>query len=77
MKYKFPQFGVEIINPKIEVNLRTIGDNALDKLLSVDFLMVTDSATFGERATNMPYQDTWEDKQVEGMVLEWLKQFEI
>jgi hypothetical protein len=77
MKYKFPQFKVEIENPTISVNLDSIGDKAISKQLSVDILLTTDSAQFGVRAEDMPYTDTWEDSEVEGMVSEWLKQFEV
>ena len=77
MTYKFPQFKVEISNPTISVNLNTIQDKAIDQLLSVDVLLTTDSATFGVTANDMPYSDTWEDSEVEGMVVKWLKQFEI
>jgi hypothetical protein len=77
MTYLFPQFKVEISNPKISVNLNTIQDKAIDKLLSVDVVLNTDSATFGVTASDMPYSDTWEDDDVKGMVLNWLKQFEI
>ena len=77
MILKFEQFNVEIINPIISVNLNTIQDKAIDQLLSVDVLLTTDSATFGVTADDMPYTDTWEDSEVEGMVAKWLKQFEI
>lgn len=77
MTYKFEQFNVEILNPKISVNLNTIQDKAIDQLLSVDVVLTTDSATFGVTASDMPYTDTWEDSKIEGMVLNWLKQFEI
>jgi hypothetical protein len=77
MTYLFPQFKVEISNPTIFVNLNTIQDKAIDKLLSVDVVLNTDSATFGVTAIDMPYTDTWEDDDVKGMVLNWLKQFEI
>lgn len=77
MTYKFEQFNVEISNPKISVNLNTIQDKAVDQLLSVDVVLTTDTATFGVTASDMPYTDTWEDNEVEGMVLNWLKQFEI
>jgi hypothetical protein len=76
MTYKFPQFNVEIENPKISVNLDTIQDKAISKLLSVSLTLATDTATFGVTAEDIPYTDTWEDKEVEGMVLNWLKQFE-
>jgi hypothetical protein len=77
MKYKFPQFKVEIENPTITIDLNTISDKALDKLLSVDVLLTTDTASFGVRAEDMPYVITWEDSEVQGMVDIWLTQFEI
>jgi hypothetical protein len=76
MTYKFEQFKVEIENPTIEVNLDSIGDKALSKQLSVDITLTTDSAKFGVRAEDMPYTDTWEDSDIEGMVNNWLTQFE-
>jgi hypothetical protein len=42
MTYLFPQFKVEISNPTISVNLNTIQDKAIDKLLSVDVVLTTD-----------------------------------
>jgi hypothetical protein len=77
MKYKFPQFKVEIENPTITIDLDTIGDKAISKQLSVDILLTTDSAQFGVRAEDMPYIETWEDSDVEPMVVEWLTQFEV
>jgi hypothetical protein len=77
MKYKFEQFKVEIVNPTIAVNLNTIQDKAIDKLLSVDITLATETATFGVTAEDMPYVDTWEDSEVEGMVNNWLIQFEV
>jgi hypothetical protein len=74
--YKFPQFNVEIINPTVAVNLNTIRDKAIDKLLSVDITLTTDTATFGVIAIDMSYVDTWEDEDIEGMVNDWLIQFE-
>jgi hypothetical protein len=76
MKYKFPQFNVEIIDPVIEIDLNTIQDKAIDKLLSVDVLLSTDTASFGVRAEDMPYVDTWEDDDIPTMVDNWIKQYE-
>lgn len=76
MKYKFPQFNVEIIDPVIEIDLNTIQDKAIDKLLSVDVLLSTDTAQFGVMAQDMAYVDTWEDDDIPTMVDNWLKQFE-
>lgn len=77
MTYKFPQFQVQIVDPTIAINLNTISDKALDKLLGVDVLLATDSAEFGVRAEDMPYTDSWDDADVPDMVNNWLIQFEI
>ena len=77
MTYKFPQFQVEITDPAISINLNTISDKALDKLLAVDVLLTTASAQFGVRAENMPYTDTWDDADVPDMVNVWLAQFAV
>ena len=77
MTYKFPQFNIELVNPTIEIDLNTIQDKAIDKLLSVDVLLSTDSAKFGVRAKDMPYVNTWEDGDIPNMVNIWLIQFEI
>ena len=77
MGYKFEQFKVEIEPTSIEVDLNTIRDKAIDKQLSVDILLISDSGKFGINKENMPYVDSWSDEDVYGMVVEWLKQFEI
>jgi hypothetical protein len=77
MTYKFPQFKVQIVNPTIAINLNTISDKALDKLLSVDIILSTTTATFGVRAEDMPYTITWEDVDVPDMVNIWLAQFAV
>ena len=74
--YIFPQFKVSIIDPSIEVNMNSISDRAVDKLLSVDVVLTTDTASFGVRAEDMPYRDTWEDSEIAGMVDTWLTQYE-
>lgn len=76
MKYKFPQFNVEIVDPTITIDLNTIQDKAIDKLLSVDVILSTDTAQFGVIAQDMPYVDTWEDSDIPAMVDNWLIQFE-
>ena len=77
MKLKFNQFNVEIIDPTVTVDLNTIHDKAIDKLLSVSVTLETKTAKFGLEAVDMPYVDTWEDSEVKSMVNEWLTQFEI
>jgi hypothetical protein len=75
--YKFPQFNIEIQNPITSINMNTIGDKAVDKLLSVDIILTTESSSFGVRAEDMPYVNTWEDSDVVNMVNDWLIQFEV
>jgi hypothetical protein len=77
MTYKFPQFNIEIKDPSLLVSLNTIQDRALDKLLSVLVILSTDTAEFGVVAENMPYVDTWEDSDIQGMVNIWLQQYEV
>jgi len=77
MTYKFPQFQVEITDPAISINLNTISDKAIDKLLGVNILLTTTSAQFGVRAEDMPYVDTWDDSDIPDMVNIWLTQFAI
>ena len=75
--YKFEQFKVEIVNPTITIDLNTIQDKAIAKLLSVDILLSTDSATFGVTANDMPYEYSWDDDDIPTMVDKWIKQFEV
>lgn len=77
MTYKFPQFKVTITDPTIAINMNSIQDKAIDKLLSVDITLATDTATFGVTATDMPYSPTWDDDDVAPMVNQWLIQFEV
>jgi hypothetical protein len=77
MTYKFPQFQVEITDPTISINLNTISDKAIDKLLGVDVLLTTASAQFGVRAEDMPYVDTWDDADIPDMVNIWLAQYAV
>lgn len=77
MKYKLEQFRVEIEPTSIDVDLNTIRDKAIDKQLSVDIVLICEGGKFGVTAENMPYLDSWSDEDVEPMVYEWLKQFEV
>jgi hypothetical protein len=77
MTYKFNQFQVEITDPTVEINLNSIQDKAIDKLLSVDIILSTTTATFGVKAEDMSYVDSWEDTDISSMVNTWLVQFEV
>lgn len=77
MKYKFEQFKIEIDPTSIEVDLNTIKDKAIDKTITVDVILIADGCRYGVHAEDMPYLDSWSDEDIEPMVNEWLKQFEI
>jgi hypothetical protein len=57
--------------------MNSIGDRAVDQLLSVDIVLTVPSALFGVRMENMPYVDTWEDSDVPGMVDIALQAYEV
>lgn len=77
MTYKFTQFNVQIVNPTITINLNTISDKAIDKLLSVDLVLTTENANFGVTATDMPYDISWNDSDISHMVDIWLSKYAI
>ena len=75
--YKFPEFNVEIVNPTVTINMNTIGDMAIDQLLSVDIVLTVPGATFGVRMEDMPYTDTWDDSDIPDMVNIALQAYEV
>ena len=78
MKLKFEQFKTEITDPTISIDMRSIMDNTIEKLLSVSITLETaNTKIYGVRITDIPYTDTWEDADIEGLVMERLKDFEI
>ena len=78
MKLKFEQLKTEITDPTISIDMRSIMDNTIEKLLSVSITLETaNTKIYGVRITDIPYTDTWEDADIEGLVMERLKDFEI
>lgn len=73
--YSFPQFSVTITDPEVDILMNTIGDKAVNKLLSVDILLTTATAQFGVRMEDMPYDPTWDDSEVPGMVNTKLQEY--
>jgi hypothetical protein len=72
MKYTFPQFNLEIEPTKIIVDLETIRDRAISKLLCVNIKLVTDRVTYVHSLEGIPYQETWSDEDVEQLALDFL-----
>ena len=77
-KYKFPQFNIEIENPTISIDMTSIKDNAIDKLLSISIALQTLSTKiYGVELSDMPYEGNWIDEDIEPMVMQKLTEFEV
>jgi len=78
MTYRFEQFKTEITNPTIIINMANIVDNTILNKLMVSVILQADNAKmYGILLDNISYSVTWEDSQIEAMVLARLKDFEI
>ena len=73
--YKFPQFQVEIVNPTVAVDMTQITDNTVQKELTVNVLLETDTSKFGVSLYAVKYKEVWYDDDVLPLVLERLKDF--
>jgi hypothetical protein len=73
--YKFEQFNVQIANPVVSIDMNTIGDKAIDKLLSVNITLTTQDAEFGVRLEDMPYEATWDDSDISDIVNTKLQEY--
>lgn len=77
-KYKFTQFNTIIVDPTITIDMSSIRDNAIDKLLTVDItLETTTSKLYGVKLVGMSYEGNWIDTDIPNMVSTKLKDFEI
>ena len=75
MTYKFPQFNIEIENPRVEVI--TILDTISSKSCEVLINLVTDSTTFGVTLSGFTYSEDWNDAEVEAWVLTELEKYAV
>ena len=75
MTYKFPQFNVEIVNPRIEVLV--IHDTIAKRTCSVDVLLTTETANFGITLAGFTYVNDWNDEEVELWTLTELSKYEV
>jgi len=75
MTYKFPQFNVEIENPRVEVI--TILDTIASKSCEVLVNLVTDSTTFGVTLSGFTYENDWNDTEVEAWTLTELSKYAV
>lgn len=79
MTYKFEQFKVEITDPTIQINVDSLAVQPTQMTMSIDIVLVTDSARFGVNLTNIPI-NTLEFQgygQLEERVLHKLQEYAI
>jgi len=77
IQYKFPQFKVEIVNPTVTVDMTNITDNTVQKELTVNVLLETDTAKFGVSLDAVKYENAWYDADVYDLVINRLKDFQV
>lgn len=81
-KYVFPQFNFTIENPFIEIDYTNIIDNAIDNLLTITFSIKTSNMSSHTKAEmlgisldNIPYDGTWENGDLLGLLETRLNDF--
>jgi len=78
MTYKFEQFKTEITDPIVIVDMTNIADNTIESMLTIGVTLQTPNAKmYGVSLDKIPYVKTWSDSQIEGLVMERLKDFVI
>ena len=78
MTYKFEQFKTEITDPIVIVDMTNITDNTIESMLTIGVTLQTSNAKmYGVSLDKIPYVKTWSDSQIEGLVMERLKDFAI
>ena len=78
MTYRFEQFKTEITDPTVVVDMTNIADNTVSSMLTVGITLTTSNAKmYGVSLNKIPYVKTWSDSQIQGLVMERLKDFAI
>ena len=78
MTYKFEQFKTEITDPIVVVDMTNVADNTIESTLTIGVTLTTPNAKmYGVSLDKIPYVKTWEDSQIESLVMERLKDFAI
>ena len=78
MTYRFEQFKTEITDPIVIVDMTNIADNTIESMLTIGVTLTTPNAKmYGVSLDKIPYVKTWSDSQIEGLVMERLKDFVI
>jgi hypothetical protein len=76
MNYKFPDFNIEIVNPKVTVV--NVSDKIQLKYCVVSILLIDEVGTqFGFTFPNLfTYVDSWEDDDIDAWVNKQLVQYQ-
>ena len=69
--YKFEQFNVEIVNPRVTVT--TVIDNIIDKVCNATVLLTTSSTIFGVEFNGYSYTEDWNDQDI----IDWVNNVEL
>lgn len=78
MTYKFEQFKTEITDPIVIIDMTNVSDNTIESTLTIGVTLQTPNAKmYGVSLDKIPYDKTWSDSQIEGLVMERLKDFAI
>jgi len=79
MKYKFPQFNVEITNPTITVHPTDIKVDAINKTISLSVTLEVFDAKFGVSLKDIPVDNlNWEgETNLMERALQGLSQYEV
>lgn len=73
--YKFEQFNIEIVNPKVTV--LTVHDNIQIRECNVDVLLTTPTTNFGINFTSFTYVSDWNDTDIINWVDNILTKYEV
>ena len=77
MRYKFEQFDAEIENPSLEVDMTRIVDNTIKQELTIPIVLATENSRFGIELNDIVYVNSWNDSDIETLVMNRLLDFEI
>ncbi len=78
MTYRFEQFKTEITDPTVIVDMTNIADNTVSSMLTIGITLTTpNTKMYGISLDKIPYIKTWENSQIQGLVMERLKDFAI
>lgn len=75
MRYKFEQFDAEIENPSLEVDMTRIVDNTIKQELTIPIVLIVKDARFGIELNEITYVNTWNDSDIETLVLNRLNDY--